>query len=212
MVVHYHKPECYARGLVCYLQGQSRSEAHVMKIWLFLLYFLNRWSFCNQTSFHFFFFFGEKMDCCVRGENKVSFSGESLSFSVSLSHSVCVCLSVCLSLCVVHLKKHRNATHVIANLSSLADVCLKRLCMRKCANEMALLCFLIWTILISDANVWGSTRGCPAHEDDVTLSFSVSVSCVSVAVCQTLCLCMYLLNTTFLYCVCWFLGNTSWRI
>ena len=92
VVVDYHKPECYAGRSVCYLQGQSHSEVHVMKIWLFLLYFLNRWSFWNQTSFH-------KQGCLVKNriavfEVKTSFLSV-VNLCLFLSLSLCLCLSLC---------------------------------------------------------------------------------------------------------------------
>ena len=55
MVIHQFTLSQYAiwKRLLFYIQGQGHSESvmvHIiMKIWLFLLYALNGWPFCNQT-------------------------------------------------------------------------------------------------------------------------------------------------------------------
>ena len=50
MVMQHHGPERQARGLVCCLQAQSLSESSFNKMWLFLPYLLNCWSFCNRVQ------------------------------------------------------------------------------------------------------------------------------------------------------------------
>ena len=49
------------------------ARAHMIKIWQFLLYLLDCWSFCYQTWFdstlsQAWMFYGEKLDCCVQGQ------------------------------------------------------------------------------------------------------------------------------------------------
>ena len=45
LVFHHHGPVCLVKRLFCYHQGQS--SAHIIKLWLFLLYLQSCWLFCN---------------------------------------------------------------------------------------------------------------------------------------------------------------------
>ena len=69
MVVYYHELECHAEKFVCYLQGQGHSEGiYVIKMWLFLLHFLNFWCIASKLGLivqhHKPECAMEKSDCC----------------------------------------------------------------------------------------------------------------------------------------------------
>ena len=52
MVMQHHEPKCHAEEkfvLFCYLQDQGHRKGHMIKMWLFLLYFLDCWFLGNQT-------------------------------------------------------------------------------------------------------------------------------------------------------------------
>lgn len=51
MSAHHHTLECHAKIWVAIFKGKVTVRAYIVWIWLFLLYRLNCFSFCNQTYF-----------------------------------------------------------------------------------------------------------------------------------------------------------------
>ena len=69
----YHEPECHAeRGRGAVFKVKVTGVAHMIKIWLFLLYFLNCWFLGNQAwsddNHHELECLVKKLDYCIQGQ------------------------------------------------------------------------------------------------------------------------------------------------
>ena len=73
MVVHHHEVESDAERLVYLLQGQGHCELFfLIKLWVFLLFLLNCWSFWSKLSHMVHYKLGwlvRKLDCSVQGQS-----------------------------------------------------------------------------------------------------------------------------------------------